>query len=410
MTFHLSHVGSCTGRDHFSGWSLDWINLAIGYLPYLDRFYAPADARGAFIAIRDLAARTGAHLIGIPRDAYPHPARLGYPAVAAGRPLDGCLAAARPGAQALLAFGAGVCRRRGADKLNDLGDRRRRLGHQRPAAGEGPPGHLFQQYPDGIVTIEDGLIGDPATGIRGFAGIVRGAAHGRPLPLIHLGITDPRIAPSDGHLELWQYFGIDSTTAIAAVKALWPRHRAGPRSPRLFSPLLDIGPMKLADSIASMNLTEEILKWKTERKAVILAHNYQRPDVQDIADFTGDSLELARKATEIDADTIVFCGGHFLAETAAILNPGKTVLIPDARSGCPMADMITADRLREFDPTSGAKVVCCVNSPAEVKAESDCCCTSGNAVKIVGTMKREAVIFVPDQHLGSVVAKPSAAT
>ena len=155
-----------------------------------------------------------------------------------------------------------------------------------------------------------------------------------------------------------------------------------------------------------MNLTEEIQKWKTERKAVILAHNYQRPDVQDIADFTGDSLELARKATEIDADTIVFCGVHFMAETAAILNPGKTVLIPDARSGCPMADMITADQLREFKTRHpGARVVCYVNSPAEVKALSDCCCTSGNAVKIVRRYEGQEVIFVPDQHLGSVVAE-----
>lgn len=155
-----------------------------------------------------------------------------------------------------------------------------------------------------------------------------------------------------------------------------------------------------------MNLTEEIRKWKAERKAVILAHNYQRPDVQDIADFTGDSLELARKATEIDADTIVFCGVHFMAETAAILNPGKTVLIPDARSGCPMADMITAEQLREFKTRHpGAKVVCYVNSPAEVKAESDCCCTSGNAVKIVRRYEGQKVIFVPDQHLGSVVAE-----
>ena len=155
-----------------------------------------------------------------------------------------------------------------------------------------------------------------------------------------------------------------------------------------------------------MNLREEIQSLKAKRRAVILAHNYQRPDVQDIADFTGDSLELARKATDIDADTIVFCGVNFMAETAAILNPGKIVLIPDARSGCPMADMITADRLLEFKAQHpGAKVVCYVNSPAEVKAESDCCCTSGNAVKIVQHYEGQDVIFVPDQHLGSVVAE-----
>jgi quinolinate synthase len=153
-----------------------------------------------------------------------------------------------------------------------------------------------------------------------------------------------------------------------------------------------------------MNIHDDIHKLKAERKALILAHNYQLPDVQDIADFTGDSLELARKATEIDADVIVFCGVHFMAETAAILNPGKTVLIPDPLSGCPMADMITADQLREFKARHpGAKVVCYVNSTAEVKAESDCCCTSGNAVRIVRHYDGQEVLFVPDQHLGSVV-------
>lgn len=153
-----------------------------------------------------------------------------------------------------------------------------------------------------------------------------------------------------------------------------------------------------------MNLLAEIQKLKTERRAVILAHNYQVPDVQDVADFTGDSLELSRKATEIDAAVIVFCGVHFMAETAAILNPDKTVLMPDARAGCPMADMITGAQLREFKAKHpGAKVVCYVNSTAEVKAESDCCCTSGNAAKIVAHYADHEVLFVPDQHLGSVV-------
>ena len=153
-----------------------------------------------------------------------------------------------------------------------------------------------------------------------------------------------------------------------------------------------------------MNLLAEIQKLKTERRAVILAHNYQVPDVQDVADFTGDSLELARKATEIDAAVIVFCGVHFMAETAAILNPDKTVLMPDAHAGCPMADMITGAQLREFKAKHpGAKVVCYVNSTAEVKAESDCCCTSGNAAKIVAHYADDEVLFVPDQHLGSVV-------
>jgi len=225
VTFHLSHVGSCTGRDHFSGWSLDWINLAISYLPYLDRFYAPADARGAFIAIRDLAARTGAHLIGIPRDNLPILTRAGSDA-----PLwqpdtpwtDATPLRTRPGARkALLGFGAtAFVAAEASDKLNDEGIAADAWVINGLPLEKDRLATLFQQYPDGIVTIEDGLIGDPDAGIRGFAGIVRGAAHGRPLPLIHLGITDPRIAPSDGHLELWQYFGIDSAAAIAAVKAL----------------------------------------------------------------------------------------------------------------------------------------------------------------------------------------------
>ena len=153
-----------------------------------------------------------------------------------------------------------------------------------------------------------------------------------------------------------------------------------------------------------MNLIEEIRRLKEQRNALILAHNYQVPDVQDIADFTGDSLELSRKATEITADVIVFCGVHFMAETAAILNPTKIVLLPDPRAGCPMADMITGDQLREFKAAHpGAKVVCYVNSTADVKAESDCCCTSGNAVKIVRQYANDEVLFVPDQHLGNVV-------
>jgi quinolinate synthase len=155
-----------------------------------------------------------------------------------------------------------------------------------------------------------------------------------------------------------------------------------------------------------MKLAEEIQALKVQRNAVILAHNYQLPDVQDVADFTGDSLELARKATAVDADVIVFCGVHFMAETAAILNPGKTVLMPDARSGCPMADMLDGDQLREFKAKHpGAKVVCYVNSTAEVKALSDCCCTSGNAVEIVRHYDGHDVLFVPDQHLGTVVAE-----
>ncbi len=120
------------------------------------------------------------------------------------------------------------------------------------------------------------------------------------------------------------------------------------------------------------DIVEDIGRLKASRKAVILAHNYTRGEVQDVADFTGDSLELARKATEVDAEVIVFCGVYFMAETAKILNPGRLVLIPDPSAGCPMADMITAGQLRELKAQHpGAKAVCYVNSTAEVKAECD---------------------------------------
>lgn len=150
-------------------------------------------------------------------------------------------------------------------------------------------------------------------------------------------------------------------------------------------------------------MRDEIERLKRERRAVILAHNYCRAEVQDVADFTGDSLELARRATEVDADVIVFCGVYFMAETAAILNPGKTVLIPDPTAGCPMADMVTAAQLRELKAKHpSAAAVCYVNSTAEVKAECDICVTSGNAERVMATFPPDhEIVFVPDQHLGS---------
>ena len=155
-----------------------------------------------------------------------------------------------------------------------------------------------------------------------------------------------------------------------------------------------------------MDTKEEIIRFKKERHAVILAHNYCRGEVQDLADFTGDSLELARRATQVEADVIVFCGVYFMAETAAILNPQKTVLIPDPTAGCPMADMITGEQLRELKARHpGAIAVCYVNSTAEVKAECDLCVTSGNAEKVMATVPRDKeIIFVPDQHLGSHIS------
>ena len=160
------------------------------------------------------------------------------------------------------------------------------------------------------------------------------------------------------------------------------------------------------------NVSEEIAELKRARKAVILAHNYERPEVQDAADFTGDSLELARKAATVEADVIAFCGVYFMAETAAILNPSKKVLIPDATAGCPMADMITGEQLRALKAKHpGAAAVCYVNSTAEVKAECDICVTSGNAERVMATFPKDReIIFVPDQHLGSHIAGKLGAT
>ncbi len=156
-----------------------------------------------------------------------------------------------------------------------------------------------------------------------------------------------------------------------------------------------------------MSLTDEIQSLKARRRAVILAHNYQPAEVQDIADFTGDSLELSRRAARVEADVIVFCGVHFMAETAALLNPDKTVLIPDPDAGCPMADMITGDQLRDLKARHpDALVLCYVNSTADVKAESDCCVTSANAVEVARSLPPDRpVIFVPDRHLGSYTAE-----
>ncbi|HOI57854.1 MAG: quinolinate synthase NadA [Methanoculleus sp.] len=151
---------------------------------------------------------------------------------------------------------------------------------------------------------------------------------------------------------------------------------------------------------------ERIVELKEEKSAVILAHNYQIPEVQEVADLVGDSLELARAAATIDADVIVFCGVDFMAETAAILSPEKTVVLPAADACCPMAEMVTAGEvrvLRERFPE--AAVVAYVNTSAAVKAESDICCTSANAVAVVESLDAEQVIFLPDRNLGRYVAR-----
>jgi quinolinate synthase len=153
-------------------------------------------------------------------------------------------------------------------------------------------------------------------------------------------------------------------------------------------------------------LQEEIRNLAKEKNAVILAHYYQRPEVQDIADFIGDSLELSRKASQTDADIIVFCGVRFMCETAKIVNPNKKVLHPNPESGCPMADMITAkDVLKLKEQHPDGEVVAYVNTSADVKAVSDVCVTSANAVKVVQKLQSNKIIFIPDQALGNWVKR-----
>jgi quinolinate synthase len=173
---------------------------------------------------------------------------------------------------------------------------------------------------------------------------------------------------------------------------------------RLFAPL---GSPALYTPQACAEIARDIAaihELKRERHAVVLAHNYQRPEIFEVADFVGDSLELAQKATSVDADVIVFCGVHFMAETAKILNPERTVLLPDLRAGCSLADSVDADSLEErkeelYRAYPDLQVVCYVNTTAAVKAVSDVCCTSSNAAHIVEQLPTDNVLFVPDENL-----------
>ncbi len=223
VVMHLSHVGACTGRDHFSGWSLDWINLAISYLPYLRRFYGPADARAAFIAVRDAAAGYGGHIVCIPRDNLPVLTRQGtaeplwnaadaWTAVTPARRFDGAAAA-------ILAIGAPSCIAVQAAER---------------AESAGTPTDVFiinglpippTFWPElagryrRIVTIEDGLIGTIDSGLRGFAAHVAGQLFGTGVELRHFGITDPRIAPSDHFNQVWEHFGMTESALVAALRS-----------------------------------------------------------------------------------------------------------------------------------------------------------------------------------------------
>lgn len=156
-----------------------------------------------------------------------------------------------------------------------------------------------------------------------------------------------------------------------------------------------------------LSVEERIQKLKTDLNAVILVHSYQRGEVQDIGDYVGDSLGLCIEASRTDADVIIFCGVHFMAESAKLINPSKMVILPDYNAGCPMADMASGKDLRKLKGEHpGALVVCYVNSTAEVKAESDICCTSSNAVQVVESLPKDKdIIFVPDKYLGGYTAQ-----
>lgn len=153
-------------------------------------------------------------------------------------------------------------------------------------------------------------------------------------------------------------------------------------------------------------MIKEINRLKIEKNAIILAHNYQIPEIQDIADVVGDSLKLSQIAAESNSDVIVLCGVHFMAESAKILAPDKKVLLPNRDAGCPMADMIDIEKLRAFKKDyPGAPVVCYVNTSAEIKAESDICVTSSNALNIVKSMESDTILFIPDRNLGDYINK-----
>lgn len=221
VVMHLSHVGACTGRDHFSGWSLDWITLALGYLPFLRRFYAPADARAAFVAVRDAAAGFGGHIVAIPRDNLPVLTKAGSSETiwnatdewTAVTPLR-----ERPGAStAVLTIGApsflAVAASDAASAQGVATDVHVINGFPVPDAFL----HEFAQRYQRVVTVEDGLIGTPSAGIRGFAGFVAGHLYGTNIEIDHFGIADPHVAPSESFMEVWEHYGLTEARITASL-------------------------------------------------------------------------------------------------------------------------------------------------------------------------------------------------
>ncbi len=169
---------------------------------------------------------------------------------------------------------------------------------------------------------------------------------------------------------------------------------------------VEAGDKKVEGETTAPVLVDEIMRLKKERNAVLLVHNYQRTEIQEIADYLGDSLDLSKRATQLKEEVIVFCGVRFMAESSKLLSPHKTVLLPRLEAGCPMADMITAEELREMkEEYPKAKVVCYVNTSAAVKAESDICCTSANVAKVIESLKAKQIIFVPDKNLADFAGK-----
>ncbi len=225
VTFHLSHVGACTGRDHFSGWSLDWITLAIGYLPYLHRFYAPADACAAFLAVKDAAEFYGAHIIGIPRDNLPVLSQQGGSEALWKKDQEWnpvTIFRTYPNARrVILALGAPAhLAADAAEELNTDGLPTDVIIINGLPLPENFIETTIKKYSKGVVTIEDGLIGTTTTGLRGFANLVAGYGNQFDTPMAHVGITDPRIAPSEGHYEVWEHFGLTKEAIMEAIKAL----------------------------------------------------------------------------------------------------------------------------------------------------------------------------------------------